>query len=604
MSTTTTPGRLTVAPAVRRRLALTAILMTVAALGAAPAAAQEMDDTPPIFVPHPDDNVPLFFFGRDDGPFEGPTSGANSGAWTALLGPGCPASHPNGAGLFAMSTEGERTRSSGTFLGYGEAYDYEGTPITYAEAGIGMGDVVPPTWDQLEATPQFSAPNVYELLIFCSSATGAEVTDENSVPAASGWLSFNAESWTITAEEPGNTVPTQFDAFTATVDGAPVEDGTSFPEGSDVQIVAEIAPAEAVGTVEVHNGTEHSEDTLLGEATVSGGTATITLEDVQEGEYALTGAFVPDDLEAFGASRTVGAGVPLSIVAPDAVQTTTTLAVTPESPAEVGAEVILTATVEPGDVVGEVQFRVDGEPFQDPVAVSDGTATLTTSELTEGEHELRAAFLPEDSDAFTSSTSAPVTYAVGDARPQVTAVDADGNTLGENPVLQDGQVVRLTAPGFQPEEEEVTVTLDATGDEPEELGTTPADAEGVAGTVFTAENMAPGQHALDFAGAEQTLTWQFQLAGEGDENGDENGADENGTDEGDDDGTDGGDDNGTDDGSTGGTDRGTGNLAETGAFLVGPAVLLGIAAVSAGYAFVRRSRREELLTFDDSNPAA
>lgn len=627
MRTIGRPGRQPFLTTARRRLALAAALLAAALLTTVavggPSVAQAADDTPPIWAPYPDENTAITVLGRVDGPFDGETAGvAPNVAWAGLIGPGCPSTHPNDAGLFAMTTPESQTRSSGTFLGYTFTWAPADVSFTIAEAGIDMqiGDTQlrAPTWDapetpgqdprpSLEQMPEFSEPDVYELLMFCSSATGPDINDENTVAGASGWLSFNAQTWTITAEEPaGEPAPTQFNTFTATVDGTEVEDGVSFPEGSDVEIVAEIAPAEATGTVEVHDGSEHSEDTLLGEATVADGTATITLENVEEGEYALTGAFVPADGAAFAGSQTVGAGIPLTIVAPDAVETSTSLVVTPESPVEAGAEVTLTATVEPRDAAGQVQFRVGGEPFGEPADLADGTAVLTTTELQEGELSLSAAFLPTDPDAFTASTSAPVTYTVGDAGPQVSAVDDEGNPLADNPTLEDGQVVTLTAPGFAAEEE-VTVTLDPAGEAPEELGAVDADAEGTATTEFTAANLEPGQHALDFAGADQTLTWEFQLAGEtgeddGNDDGDDSGTDDGGDEDG---GTDGGTDDGTAGaaGAAGGNANPSGSLAQTGAFIVGPAVLLGLAAVSAGYAFIRRSRRDELLTFDDTTAA-
>ncbi|PZF80765.1 hypothetical protein C1I92_24300 [Jiangella anatolica] len=432
-------------------------------------------------------------------------------------------------------------------------------------------------------------PGSYEIVLFAADPSGAVWT-----PTASAWLTWDDTGWQITPDEPTATL-TSVNLRTE-VDGAAAD---TVPLGEPVDVIATTTPAEAPGSVEVFAEDPNDpadQPVSLGTATVSNGSATVTVDDLEAGAYALTATFEPSD-EEFAESSTTSA-IPLTVEAPDAVQTTTTLAVTPESPVEPGTAVTLTATVAPADAVGQVQFRVDGEPFEDPVALESGTAVLTTSELPEGELELRAAFAPTDELAFTDSTSAPVTYTVGegDPGPQITAADAEGNPLGTNPTLADGQVVTLTAPGYQADEA-VTVTLDPEGDEPQQLGDPiAADDEGTVTTEFTAANLAPGQHQLDFAAASQTLSWQFQIADPaGSENGDdgtEAGGDAAG-------GTDTGGAAGAAGGAAGGSSGGSGSLAQTGVFLVGPAVLLGLAAVSAGYAFVRRGRRDELLTFDE-----
>ncbi|WP_162606576.1 Ig-like domain-containing protein [Jiangella asiatica] len=512
------------------------------------------------------------------------------GSWATLIPDGqCPAESPN-MSAWVIRDPADRTIAGNGGLGGQFARSINGSPFNT----LGWTPSTVPT-----------AIGAYEILAFCYS--GFSPSDTNAIPSFSAWLTFNATHWWITPEP--RTAETTAIEIEVAADGEPV---TSVPAGADVEITATMEPAEAEGSVEFFDANPDNQDEplSLGDADVEDGTATLTWSDLAAGDYVLTAAFTPDDPDAFEPSATTGVGVPLTVVAPEAESTTTTLTVAPDSPVDPGTEVTLTAEIDPSAAVGDVQFRVGTDAIGEPIPVEEGVAVLTTTELREGQLSLTASFTPDDPEAFTSSTSTPVIYTVGEAGPHVVAVDADGNELGENPELQDGQVVTLTAPGFQAEEE-VTIALDPTSEAPQELGTVAADDEGAATTEFTASNLEPGQHQLDFVGADQTLTWEFQMAGE---DGEEDGT-EDGTDDGTEDGTeDGGDETGAVDGSADGTADGTasggavggasnpsGSLAQTGVFLIGPAILLGLAAVSAGYGFVRRSKRDELLTFDDQS---
>ncbi|MGI5514102.1 Ig-like domain repeat protein [Streptomyces sp. CA-106131] len=92
--------------------------------------------------------------------------------------------------------------------------------------------------------------------------------------------------------------------------------------------------------------------------------------------------------------------------------TTTTLAASPASSAVQGTAVKLTATVAPAAAVGTVRFLDGTTQLGTPVAVSGGTATLTTSALAVGTHTLKAAFTPSDPAVYGASASAPLSYTV------------------------------------------------------------------------------------------------------------------------------------------------------------------------------------------------
>ncbi|MCU1657296.1 MAG: hypothetical protein JWO57_1952, partial [Pseudonocardiales bacterium] len=83
--------------------------------------------------------------------------------------------------------------------------------------------------------------------------------------------------------------------------------------------------------------------------------------------------------------------------------TTTTLAATP-NPSTVGNTVTLTATVAPAAAAGSVQFMDGATNIGSPAAVSAGTASTTTSTLTQGSHALSAVFTPTDTATYGSST--------------------------------------------------------------------------------------------------------------------------------------------------------------------------------------------------------
>jgi Big-like domain-containing protein len=98
-------------------------------------------------------------------------------------------------------------------------------------------------------------------------------------------------------------------------------------------------------------------------------------------------------------------------IPPLTLTTSTTASVSPPSPTVAGTTETLTATVTPSTAVGTVQFKDGATPVGNPVTVSNGAASITTT-LPVGTHSLTAMFTPTDSGAFTPSTSTPVYYLV------------------------------------------------------------------------------------------------------------------------------------------------------------------------------------------------
>jgi hypothetical protein len=107
--------------------------------------------------------------------------------------------------------------------------------------------------------------------------------------------------------------------------------------------------------------------------------------------------------------------------APALTATTTTLTASPSSPQLAGTSVTLTATINPS-AGGTVQFKSGATAIGSPVAVSGGTAQVTTTTLAVGADSLSAVFTPSASSAFSGSTGT-LTYTI-------TAPPATGTTTG------------------------------------------------------------------------------------------------------------------------------------------------------------------------------
>jgi hypothetical protein len=95
-----------------------------------------------------------------------------------------------------------------------------------------------------------------------------------------------------------------------------------------------------------------------------------------------------------------------------ATATSTALATSPASPVAQGTPVTLIATITPATAVGTVQFKDGTTNLGNPVAVSNGTASRSTSTLAVGSHSLTAVFTPSDPTAFNPSMSPAVPLTV------------------------------------------------------------------------------------------------------------------------------------------------------------------------------------------------
>jgi hypothetical protein len=117
---------------------------------------------------------------------------------------------------------------------------------------------------------------------------------------------------------------------------------------------------------------------------------------------------------AFGGALLIG-GVANAAPSPSIGQvtaTSTTLTASPASPVAQGTPVTLTATVTPAKAAGTVQFKDGTTNLGTPLTITNGAASLTTSTLTTGSHQLTAVFTPTNPAAFSPSTSPAVSLTV------------------------------------------------------------------------------------------------------------------------------------------------------------------------------------------------
>jgi hypothetical protein len=169
--------------------------------------------------------------------------------------------------------------------------------------------------------------------------------------------------------------------------------------------------------------------------------------------------------------------------------TTTALAASPASPVTEGQTVTLTANVTPAAAEGTVQFKDNGTALGSPVAVSAGTAVLTTNALAAGDHALTAEFTPSGA-SYNPSASTAVAYRVNAPVATATttslAVSPSDTTPQFSPVTMNATVTPAAAAGsvkFQ----------DTVGGSTTTLATVPVSG-GLAS--FTTGSLAKGEHTF------------------------------------------------------------------------------------------------------------
>jgi streptogramin lyase len=250
----------------------------------------------------------------------------------------------------------------------------------------------------------------------------------------------------------------------ATTTGLASNDNPS-ASGDLVTFTATVLPSAATGTVTFYDG-----GTSLGTGTLSGGIATLATSSLSVGSHSITAVY-GSDTNDLGSTSSVLTQVVLTVSATGLGSS--------ENPSQFGDSVTLTATVTPGSTTGAVTFY-DGSTNIGSDALIGGTASLVTSTLALGGHDITAVYGGDVAD--TGSTSAVLTQVVN----QATSATAILSSL--NPSIQ-GESVTFTA-NVTPSSATGTVTF--------RDGTLPVDTEILAsGTAsFTTSTLAAGSHSI------------------------------------------------------------------------------------------------------------
>ncbi|MBG0852925.1 Ig-like domain repeat protein [Streptomyces spinoverrucosus] len=430
-------------------------------------------------------------------------------------------------------------------------------------------------------TPEGSLDGVYTLLLACGGGTEA--------PVFQARIRVTGDTWTLLQQQATNV------SLTA---------ATGVPVKGDLKLTATVQPQAAAGSVEFKTG-----GTSLGKADVTDGKAELTVKaPAVGGPHQYEAVFTPDDPDAYGESRgTAPANIGYLLTAKDAEGN----ALGDNPTLSIGKTVKITVQgFTPGSTVKVSQSPASGATFQDATPNAEGTivdyAFTVPDRTISGETSLyfdeggsankRASFDFTSTDEEDPDPTDPADLEV---------TDEDGNTLDENPSLEPGQTVKITARGYT-EDATVTVTL---AESEETFQDATANAEGtVEEYEFTVpEDIADGDHVLtlaedktdghsvDFAFTTGEEPTESPSPSESETSGDDAGTGNGGTDSG---GTDSG---GAAGGDTGGTGTGGGSMASTGA-QVGAIGLTALALLCAGAALVIHMRRKGLLAFDGDTP--
>ncbi|MFE3345839.1 beta strand repeat-containing protein, partial [Rhodococcus sp. NPDC059179] len=169
--------------------------------------------------------------------------------------------------------------------------------------------------------------------------------------------------------------------------------------GTAVDLTATVAPAGATGTVQFKDGTTN----IGGAIPVTGGTATLNHTFTTTGNHSITAVYSGD--AGNKPSTSAASNVDVSV---NAVDTTTTLNV--PGTAKTGTAVDLTATVAPAGATGTVQFKDGTTNIGGAIPVTGGTATLSHTFTTDGNHSVTAVY--SGANGFNTSTSAASTVDV------------------------------------------------------------------------------------------------------------------------------------------------------------------------------------------------
>ncbi|WP_159025958.1 beta strand repeat-containing protein [Prescottella equi] len=307
---------------------------------------------------------------------------------------------------------------------------------------------------QVPASATTGAPVTFSVSVMPVNAAGTVQFKDNGtaigspVAVAAGQASVQhtfgaAGSHSITAEFSGGPgfASSAAAAQTVTVADPDVETSLSVSApgsattGASVDLAATVSPSTAVGSVQFKvNGSP------AGAAVpVSGGEAVLPYTFNAAGSFAVTAEFTG------GAGFTNSSASAQNVVVSDP-DVSTSLSVTAPESATTGSSVDLSATVNPSNAVGSVQFTDNGAPIGSPVAVVNGVAALSHTFTLAGGHSVGADFVADAGFTNSSATAQSVTVADPDVETSLSVTVPASVTTGES-VSLSAQVTPVSAQG-------------------------------------------------------------------------------------------------------------------------------------------------------------
>ncbi len=175
-----------------------------------------------------------------------------------------------------------------------------------------------------------------------------------------------------------------------TVDPIATETGlTAVAGASTVRLEADL-DSDAAGRIVFREA-----GTAVGQVTLAGRAAVLTLADVEPGPHTFTATFEPTNPATYAGS-----------VSPDRDVTVRFPTSTDLTASATGRAVLLVATVTgAGSPAGDIVFT-GGDDVVPPVPVTAGAATVTLSDVTPGNHDYQATFVPASAGTVAGSVSA------------------------------------------------------------------------------------------------------------------------------------------------------------------------------------------------------
>ncbi|RNL62920.1 Ig-like domain repeat protein [Nocardioides marmoriginsengisoli] len=308
----------------------------------------------------------------------------------------------------------------------GEVSITTGAGFTFSGTGAATMAVSPnPVGFALGSTPAVSStfPNTSKVATWTNVSGSVVPSGEpgDQVKVAVNALDLKPTLAAMHCEPVDAAKPATFGTVTLAGARLSVDPAGPVSPGTLVKMSTDVSPVPAnPGQVTFFDGDEE-----IGTATVnSTGTATISTAELAVGTHALRAVWNGGPVNASTETNTV------ELVVADPTTTTT---ISSSSSQVLSGPVTFTATVagnpgNPGSPTGTVQFKSDGANLGSPVALTGGTATLTTSALTSGVHAVTAVY--GGGGGFNASTSEPVKVLVGKATTVLTAADAATTTKG------------------------------------------------------------------------------------------------------------------------------------------------------------------------------